>query len=165
MCCPRGPKRLWATEISWDSSPPDPQGVPIAEHARWLEQALYVLWSQGVDTRPLAADRRRAAESELCRDLSGRPLLPERQREAGRAGVSVSRSSPIVSIAATCRPGAAPPGRRARDRGPPRRRWEVVRKVHVRTHQVFVATLALRGRAILRARVGAQISLTWTQGS
>ena len=47
---PAGPKQLWVTEISWDSSPPDPNGVPILEQAHWLEQSLYVLWRQGVDT-------------------------------------------------------------------------------------------------------------------
>lgn len=43
-----GEKRLWVTEISWDSKPPDPYGVPEARQARWLEQALYVLWRQKV---------------------------------------------------------------------------------------------------------------------
>lgn len=48
---PRGRRhRLWVTEVSWDSSPPDPQGVPSATHARWTAQALYVLWRQGVDS-------------------------------------------------------------------------------------------------------------------
>ena len=47
---PRGHKQLWVTEISWDSDPPDPNGVPIAEQARWYEQAMYVLWRQGVST-------------------------------------------------------------------------------------------------------------------
>jgi hypothetical protein len=47
---PRGRKALWVTEISWDSSPPDPDGVPEATHARWLEEALYLLWKQGVST-------------------------------------------------------------------------------------------------------------------
>src|SRR5207247_1394067 len=42
-------KRVWATEFSWDSRPPDPQGVPIDTQARWAEQSLYVLWRQGVD--------------------------------------------------------------------------------------------------------------------
>jgi hypothetical protein len=46
---PNRPKRLWVTEISWDSNPPDPQGVPAALHARWLEESFYVLWRQGVD--------------------------------------------------------------------------------------------------------------------
>jgi hypothetical protein len=41
---------LWITELSWDSSPPDPDGVPAARQARWLEEALYVLWRAGADT-------------------------------------------------------------------------------------------------------------------
>ena len=45
---PRGPKPFWTTEISWDTNPPDPNGVPIQTQARWLEQAMYVLWRQGV---------------------------------------------------------------------------------------------------------------------
>jgi hypothetical protein len=45
---PAAPKQLWATELSWDSSPPDPDGVPAATQARWLSQAFYVLWRQGV---------------------------------------------------------------------------------------------------------------------
>jgi hypothetical protein len=47
---PRKRHRLWVTELSWDSSPPDPQGVPAARHARWLSESLYVLWRDGVDT-------------------------------------------------------------------------------------------------------------------
>jgi hypothetical protein len=45
---PRGPKPLWVTEVSYDSNPPDPQGVPQPEHARWTEETLYELWRQGV---------------------------------------------------------------------------------------------------------------------
>jgi len=40
--------RLWATEFSWDSKPPDPKGVPAALEARWVSEALYRLWSNGV---------------------------------------------------------------------------------------------------------------------
>jgi hypothetical protein len=47
---PRSSKRYWVTEVSWDSSPPDPDGVPAARQARWLADAFYVLWKQGVDT-------------------------------------------------------------------------------------------------------------------
>jgi hypothetical protein len=47
---PAGSKRLWVTEVSWDSNPPDPQGVPAATQARWLAETFYVLWKQGVDT-------------------------------------------------------------------------------------------------------------------
>lgn len=41
-------KPLWVTEISWDSSPPDPDGVPEKRHARWLADSFFVLWKAGV---------------------------------------------------------------------------------------------------------------------
>ncbi len=44
---PRKRKPLWITEISWDSNPPDPNGVPAARHAAWLSDAFYVLWKEG----------------------------------------------------------------------------------------------------------------------
>jgi len=45
---PRGRKSLWATEIDWDSQPPDAGALPLAKHAQYLELALYKLWRQGV---------------------------------------------------------------------------------------------------------------------
>jgi hypothetical protein len=47
---PRKRKRFWVTEMSWDSKPPDPYGVPGMTQARWLADAFFVLWKQGVDT-------------------------------------------------------------------------------------------------------------------
>jgi hypothetical protein len=40
-------KALWVTEVSNDSNPPDPRGVPILTHARWVQQTIYELWRQG----------------------------------------------------------------------------------------------------------------------
>jgi hypothetical protein len=45
---PAGRKPLWATEIWWDSNPPDPRGVPVRRQARYLTQSLFELWRQGV---------------------------------------------------------------------------------------------------------------------
>ena len=45
---PAGPKPCWATEIWWDSNPPDPEGVPLRRHARFLSESLFELWRQGV---------------------------------------------------------------------------------------------------------------------
>lgn len=42
-------KRIWATEISWDSAP-DPDGLSTADQATYLQASLYVMWKQGVDT-------------------------------------------------------------------------------------------------------------------
>ena len=32
----RHPLEFWVTEFSWDTNPPDPQGVPTALHERWV---------------------------------------------------------------------------------------------------------------------------------
>jgi hypothetical protein len=39
---------LWATELGWDTSPPDPIGVPTKLHARWTAEALYQVWKTGL---------------------------------------------------------------------------------------------------------------------
>jgi hypothetical protein len=44
----RQPVRFWVTEFSWDSNPPDPEGVPAALEGRWVAEALYRMWSAGV---------------------------------------------------------------------------------------------------------------------
>ena len=44
----RGKPRFWVTEFSWDSRPPDPNGVPTALHTRWVAEALYRMWLNGV---------------------------------------------------------------------------------------------------------------------
>jgi hypothetical protein len=39
---------FWVTEFSWDSSPPDPEAVPIAKLKQWVPEALYRMWRNGV---------------------------------------------------------------------------------------------------------------------
>jgi hypothetical protein len=43
-----GPVRFWVTEFSWDTSPPDRKAVPLRLHARWVSEALYRMWQNGV---------------------------------------------------------------------------------------------------------------------
>jgi hypothetical protein len=43
-----GPVAFWVTEFAWDTSPPDPKGVPEKLHARWVAEVLYRMWDQGV---------------------------------------------------------------------------------------------------------------------
>ena len=47
IASPRAPA-LWVTEFSWDSSPPDPRGVPSALQTRWVAEGLYRMWKHGV---------------------------------------------------------------------------------------------------------------------
>ncbi len=46
---PHRRKPTWVTELSWDSNPPDPDGVPERRRARWTSDAFAILWRQGVD--------------------------------------------------------------------------------------------------------------------
>jgi hypothetical protein len=43
-----GSAGFWVTEFSWDSSPPDRRAVPSVVHARWVSEALYRMWLNGV---------------------------------------------------------------------------------------------------------------------
>lgn len=44
----RGTVGFWVTEFSWDSNPPDSGGVPTRLLKRWVPQALYEMWRDGV---------------------------------------------------------------------------------------------------------------------
>lgn len=46
----RGPVQFWVTEFQWDSSPPDPKGVPLRLLTRWTAEALFQAWRSGVST-------------------------------------------------------------------------------------------------------------------
>jgi hypothetical protein len=43
-----GSAGFWVTEFSWDSNPPDPRGLKASIHARWVSEALYRMWANGV---------------------------------------------------------------------------------------------------------------------
>lgn len=160
---PGGRKRLWVTEISWDSNPPDPRGVPIQRQARWYEQAMYVLWKQRVDTI-------------LFLQLADQPCTPD-CGSSYQAGLYYMDGRPKPSLAAVRFPflsnrlshrrvqawGLARRGGTVRIEVLRGRRWTAVRRLRVRPGRVFLANLPIRGRALLRAQLGPQTSLAWSQ--
>jgi Cellulase (glycosyl hydrolase family 5) len=44
----RGDVGFWVTEFSYDSKPGDPKGLGLELHTRWVSEALYRMWSNGV---------------------------------------------------------------------------------------------------------------------
>jgi hypothetical protein len=44
-----GQVRFWVTEFAWDSNGPDICAVPIALLKRWVPEALYRMWSNGIE--------------------------------------------------------------------------------------------------------------------
>jgi hypothetical protein len=160
---PAGPKQLWVTEISWDSSPPDPDGVPILEQAHWLEQALYVLWRQGVDTVLwLQIEDSPPIPNYGSTYQAGLYFLDGGAKPAAQAYrfPFVTRRLNAAQIQAWGRSPADGKVAIEELRGT---RWVLVRALTMGVDQVFTANLPLRGGAILRAQIGAQTSLPWTQ--
>jgi hypothetical protein len=160
---PGGRKPLWATEFWWESNPPDPNGVPEGKHARWLEQALYLFWKQGVkkaiwfqirDAAPVP-DYGSTYQTGLFQ-LDGTPKLAY---QAFRFPFVTDRlSAERVRIW-----GMAPaPGRVRVQRkfGPG---WHTIARLRAGGDRVFVGKLSLSHRARLRARAGGETSLVWRQ--
>ena len=160
---PAGPKQLWVTEISWDSSPPDPDGVPILEQAHWLEQSFYVLWRQGVDT-------------VLWLQIVDSPPIPN-YGSTYQAGLYYLDGTakpaaqafrfPFVTRRLNARQiqawGRSPAEGKVAIEELRGTRWVLLRRLSVLADQVFTTTLRVPGSATLRAQLGAQTSLPWTQ--
>ena len=158
---PRGTRPVWVTEMSWDSSPPDPNGVPAATHARWVAQALRELWRQGVATvvwfqiRDQAHEPSYGATSQsglFLRDGTPKPaaaafalpLVADAVR-GGRANVWVRVPAAGTLVLERRRAG----------------RTATVARLRVRAGQVVQRRVAARGGDSLRARVGERTSRAW----
>ena len=98
--------RFWVTEFSWDSNPPDPNGVPIDLHARWVAEGLYRMWRARREPRHLVPAARRRREGPASqRGLRVGPLRVLRRRVSAATGRSSAfrhfafRSSPSARAA------------------------------------------------------------------
>lgn len=156
-------KPIWATEIWWDSDPPDPFGVPQHTQARWYEQAFYVLWKQGVRTVLLLQVRDSPAESNYLATLqSGIFFLNGKPKPSYRAV-----RFPFVTERLNRRTvrawGVSPVAGRVRIQRRGRKGWDTVRTVVATPRRPFLATVPARGRVRFRAKVGSETSLGWIQ--
>jgi hypothetical protein len=158
---PRERHRVWVTEISYDSSPPDPLGVPIARQARYLEEAFYLLWRQGVDTITWFQIRDQLpAPSYAASNQSGIYFddgQPKPAQRAFRFPLVAERAGP-GSLRVW---GRAPLAGSVRIERRTASGWLLVRTVRAAAHGTFLVRIAARGRTRLRARDGAETSLTW----
>lgn len=156
---------LWNTEMWWDSNPPDPDGVPLRRHARWLQQALWLTWRDGGRVATYFQLRDGAPVPDYPSTLqSGLYFADGRAKPALRAMtfpfVGHRRADGRIGVW-----GIAPRGGKVRIERRIGGRWRVVRRLRARgAPQTFTATLAVRGRATLRAvGRGGHRSLAWRQ--
>jgi hypothetical protein len=162
---PRGSKSFWTTEISWDTNPPDPNGVPTQTQARWLEQALFILWRQGVST-------------VLCLQIRDSPPIPSYAATyqgglyylggAAKPAATAFRFPFVINRLTRSRLqawGRSPSTGKLTIEERRSGRWVAVSRLSLRAGQVFSTTLRLTGSATLRARTASDTSLSWTQGA
>ena len=155
----RARHRLWVTEVSYDSRGPDPDGVPLARHARYLGEALYQLWRSGVDTvfwfqvRDQAPDPSFAATNQS--GLFFRGGRPKPALRAYRFPVVARRSGPgkVLVWGRAPAAGTLVIERRAGSR------WRVARTLHVNARSTFLTHIRNTGSARVRARVASEVSM------
>lgn len=145
-------KQYWTTEIGWDSSPPDPNGVPEKQQAQWLEESMYLLWKQGVTT----------AMWLLVRDE-----LPKPSYDATyQSGVFLNDGTPKMSArayrfpfvvfrkgekAASVWGRRGPAGTKVRIERAVRDGWKLVKTLKVGADQTFSGRVGVRDGWTLRA--------------
>ena len=154
--------RLWATELWWESNPPDQkEGVPLRVHANYTQESLYLLWKQHADVAinlqiqdtTLEQGNPFADESTGLFFSSGKrkpafrafqfPLVGDR---TGRKSRVWGKSPESGRLAIQMRKGKA---------------WRTVRKLNLNAGDVFYEKIKLPRKYKIRARVAGVTSLTW----
>ena len=161
-----GSHPVWVTEIWWESDPPDSlEGVPLEDQARFIQQALYLLWKQG-------------ASVVMNLQVRDSPSLPGDQFSDTATGVFLGSGEAKPSFTAMRFPfvtqrkgkrklqlwGIAPESGRLTVQRNRKGKWEKVTSLKVQDDAVFKDKVELKGRATLRAKIGADRSLIWRQG-
>jgi hypothetical protein len=163
---PHRAKPLWATELSWDSSPPDPTGVPAHLQATYMEGAFSTMWSQGVS----------AVIWYLMRDEAPVPSFATTlQSGIYFRGDTIAQDTPKPSFTSFSFPftayihkgkaqlwGLAPaPGPVTVERQTSSGSWTTLARLNARSDRLFLANRRLRAGTRLRAVQGTRTSLTW----
>jgi hypothetical protein len=161
---PAGKKPLWVTEFWYDSDPPDPTGIPVAEQARWYEQDLYLFWQQGAEAA-IALQLRDAPEGKSYASTyqSGAYFLdgsPKPSATAFRFPFVTHRTGPFKVAVWGIAPRAGEVKIQALRDGS----WKTVGSASAKgLGRPFTGEVKLFRFAKLRAVIGGKASLPWSQ--
>jgi hypothetical protein len=163
---PKGPKPLWVTELSWDTSPPNPNGLPPALQAEYLEGALYVLWKEGAslvtwwnlrDDVPSPGWVNTLASGIYYAGATPSQDVPKPSYTAYSFPFSAYRSKGIAQLW-----GMAPTTGPVAVQVENGTTWTTVTTLQAGQSRVFRGTLLVGIATNLRAVSGTNTSLTWT---
>jgi len=167
---------VWVTEFSWDSKPPDPNGLPMGLLSRWTAEAMYRSWKAGVDNffwlslrdwaRPSGLPYSQTVESGLW--FRGNTLEKDRPKQvlkAFRYPFVAFRTSRGISVWG--RTPASSPGnvtiRFGNTAGRVNRQIKVVRANRFGVFQAMIRTgLGSNRRGFVNATIGNEVSLPFS---
>jgi hypothetical protein len=159
---PGGRKPLWVTEFFWYSNPPSQFSFarPPEVQARFIEESLYVWWSEGAEvainflirdmTEP---DGFVFATGVFFQDATAKPSFT-----AFRFPFVVDRKKKNKVLVW----GKAPAGGELEIQREQAGGWQTVKRISVGEGAVFTTNLRLRGGATLRGVLGSEASLPWS---
>jgi hypothetical protein len=153
---PGGRRPLWATEFWMFRLDRD---VPLVMEARWIEEALYLFWKQGIKAAIYFHLRDRDVPTNVPTGLFSADGTPKPGLQAFRFPFVTERRS-RKRVRAW---GKSPQQGTLRIERKTGGRWRAVKNIQVRRGEVFATKLRLRKPARLRATVAGEQSLTWRQ--
>jgi hypothetical protein len=153
----RRPVRFWVTEFGWDTSPPDPKGVPARLHARWVAEAFYRMWSAGVSLvtwSQLRDDPFGGSPYQFGLYFRGRTVERDRPKPALRAFrfpfVALPERGRVVTWGRTPK---STRGRVVLERSFGRGRWGRLAALQADRYGIFRRTWKMRPGGYMRARL------------
>jgi hypothetical protein len=154
---PGGKRPIWATELWWISSPPSPLDEAVSERtqARYIEQALYLLWKQRVKVAIQYLIRDPGGEDRYQTGLfftDGREKLAFQAFRFPFVTERVSRKRVRAW-------GRSPKGGKVKIQGKKSGKWRTLERIRVRNDEVFMTRVP--GSKQMRAQIGGEKSLVW----
>jgi hypothetical protein len=159
-----GRARFWVNEFSWDSSPPDKCSPPMSLLKRWIPEAFYRMWANGVDMiawfllmdQPRPSPYQSGLYFRASRLASAKPKpffpafrFPFVALRRGR-GVYVWAHTPLGRRATVVVEHAVG------------RRWKQVKKLRTDGYGIVQAVLKVKPAGQFRARLGREKSVPFS---
>jgi hypothetical protein len=142
---PGGKRPIWVTEFWWHDA------IPVRTQARYIEQALYVLWKQGVKV----AIHYFISDSDPYQGL----FFSDGREKPGFQAFRFPFVTERLSRKRVRAWGKSPKAGKVKLQAKRRGGWQTLKRTRVREDEVFTARL--RGSKKMRAQIGGEKSLVW----
>ena len=154
---PRRRTPLWAPELLWETNPPSDPGLSEETQARYLADAFYLLWRQGVSSVTWARLIDTRAGGGAITEGAGLYYIDE----AAKLSLNAYRFPfvPVRKKGSTLVWGIAPQAGKVEVQSLVGGEWTTVKRLRTRTSRVFTGKLKRGAGNRFRAVIGGETSL------